>query len=237
MIIKNKLSIIWTVVFGILGILATVLVYEFSKKEREIIYSVKKTPSLVFDSNSENQKIKLVIDDSIQINENIYLTTIVIWNNGNLEIKKTDIRQEINIKLSNKGKIIDYKIMSETNPGISNFRLDTIRSLLVLDWDYFDPKFGVEIQLLYSGNENSNVSVEGYIFNSKIKKVIAYDNSLYNYMQFYFYFLVVVFLFVISTIKYRFTRNKKRAITLVILTSISLILSFYLTTITYPSPL
>ena len=170
--IKKLLNsgIFWTIVVGIVGIGLTILFYEYSNKDREPVYAIKKEPSIIFDKENSTPKIKLLSNDSILINENVYVSSIVIWNNGELEIKKDDVRKEFMVTVSN-AKVLDYQIVNQTNPEISNFKVEHNSNELLIDWDYFDPKFGFELQIIYSGVAESEIKVSGYVLGREIKKV------------------------------------------------------------------
>lgn len=164
-ILKSKL--LW----ALIPITVTIILFTFRTEKREPIYAVKKAPSLIFDKESASSKIKLIKNDSTKIDDNVYVTTLILWNNGGIEIRKEDVRKAISIHLINGKEIIDYKILSETNPEISNFRIVKSSEELQLDWNYFDPDFGVEIQIIYSGDINSQIKIEGYVLGQEVKNV------------------------------------------------------------------
>lgn len=175
-------GIFWTVVVGLIGIGLTVLFYEYSNKERAPVYSVKKEPSIIFDKNNSSPKIKLLSNDSIVIEKNVYITSLVLWNNGDLEINKEDLRKNFEIKTKGNVEILDYSIVNQTHPDISKFRIKDEGNSLKIDWDFFDPKFGFELQVIYAGDNESEILIDGYVLGAEIKKVTSRKkNSIIGY--------------------------------------------------------
>lgn len=144
---------------------------------------------LICNRSNLSPKFNLMIDDSIIIDEKIFLTSIVIWNKGKLTINQNDIRKDIIISCYEDSKFLDVNIINETHPEISNFLLEKIDKNYRLDWDYFDPGFGVEIQVIYCGSEINPITVTGYVLGSKIKIIKSSNRSKF-----------VLFGFLVSTI-------------------------------------
>lgn len=165
----------WTAVGIILAILGIFLALYYGKeKKREPVYSVIKTPSLIFDRFNASPTIKLIVNDSITLSENVYITTLVIWNKGKLPINKEDIRQDLFIYCSDStSKILDYNIIEEKESGVSNFKLTPKEEGLQIGWEYFDPGFGFKFQVIYTGNDTTKIVVSGNVLGSKIKKVFT----------------------------------------------------------------
>ena len=198
----------WKIAFGLVSsVIISAFFYMLSLKEREPVYAVKKTPSIIFSKNDSSPKIKLLLNDSLIIDSDIYVTTIVFWNAGELEIKKADIRKKFTISAPNNERIIDYKIVSETNPGISKFKILKDGENLTLDWDYFDPGYGVEIQIVYTAIENINhkppnqpnfdlenigLKISGSIIGKAIKQIHPKKNSWARYISIIMIFIPVL---------------------------------------------
>ena len=113
----------WEATGTILAILGIFLALYYGKeKKREPVYSVIKTPSLIFDRFNASPNIKLIVNDSLLLSENVYITTLVIWNKGKLSITKEDIRQDLFIYCSDStSKMLDFKIIEEKDLGYHAF--------------------------------------------------------------------------------------------------------------------
>jgi len=173
----------------------TIMFYEISNKTREPVYSVIKEPTLIFDKENASSNFKLISNDSTIINQNVYVTTIVVWNNGDLEIKKDDIRKEIKIIVLNQGEILDYKITKQTNPEISKFNLNQKENEILVDWDYFDPEFGFEFQVIYAGTEETQIVMDGYILGAEMKKVTLRPTS--GFFKYFGIIMLIIQLFLV----------------------------------------
>lgn len=172
---KNNLAVAG-LILGIFGILLTV--YLAKEKKREPVYSVIKTPSLIFDRFNASSNIKLIVNDSLLLSENVYITTLVVWNKGKLPITKEDIREDLFIYCSDStSKMLEFNIMEENESGVSNFKLIPKNDSLQIGWDYFDPGFGFKIQVIYTGNDTTKIVVSGKVLGSKVKQVTTKEKG------------------------------------------------------------
>ncbi|MEW7278104.1 hypothetical protein ABW636_05870 [Aquimarina sp. 2201CG1-2-11] len=166
-----KPGIFWTILIGILGFVITIYFTIFYSRDREPVYVSKYAPSAIFNKNISTENIKVITSDSSVINDNIYVTNLILWNRGELEIKKSDVRKDFLIKMNGGGKILDHKIVKQNDANVSNFRIIEKEEGLLIDWDYFDPKFGLEIQVIYSGNKSSKLIIDGYVLGNMVEEI------------------------------------------------------------------
>jgi hypothetical protein len=160
----NKNTLYGIVLGGIISILIAYFFFDLGKNSRMPVYQFNNTSSLIFDKSNYTPKIKLLCDDSIIVSENVYLTTLAFWNKGNLPIRKEDMRKDFYIYCSDStSKILDYKILSQKESGISNFTLLRTQHGLKINWDYFDPGFGFLLQLIYTGTKSTKIKISGYV--------------------------------------------------------------------------
>ena len=163
-----KSGIFWTIIIGILGIIIT---FGISNKKREPVYLISKQPSLILDGNNPFPKIRLTANDTTEIKENVYVVSVKFWNNGKIEIKKNDVRKDFLISFSEITTILDYKIVQQTKPDVAKFSLQSEEEKVKVDWDYFDPGFGFEFQIIYASDSFSDLIFEGYVLGAEIKEV------------------------------------------------------------------
>lgn len=171
-IFKILNSSIFSTTIGIIGITLAIIFYFSSKENRKPVYFIKQDSAIVFDKNNSSIKIKVVKNDSLVINQNVYMTTIRLWNDGNKEIKKEDIRNPFRIETSEKISILDYSIASEKNSGVNRFKLiKSNDNSLTISWDYFDPKDWVDIQIIYIGESKEEIFITGSVIGNKVSKI------------------------------------------------------------------
>lgn len=232
--IKKLLNsgIFWTIIVGVIGIGLTILFFKYTNKEREPVYAIKRAPSIIFDKENSSPKIKLLSADSVIINESVYITNFVIWNNGELEISKKDLRKDFKLIVPKGFEILDYKITNHTHPDISNFRLVQKGDELIIDWDYFDPGFGFELQLIYSGNENSHIELDGYVLGKSIKKVLPTPplSSGYGEIMIFILGLIIFFSYLahFNSPLSRMTENRSHNLAFLIFVGLSILVFGFL---------
>jgi hypothetical protein len=162
-------NIIISAIFFLLGVVVTKLMEE----KQQPVYSVINPPSLIYDKTRASSKIKLVLDDSLLISENIYVTTLAIWNKGKEPIEKQDVRKDFFVYCSDTASyILDYKILQENEPGISNFKLIPVGDSLRIEWDNFDPAYGLKLQIFYSGENSTSIVATGSVLGAKLRQVV-----------------------------------------------------------------
>jgi len=173
-------AFIITLMLALISIIVNFVLYQKSIKARDLSFQITQPIAKVFDSENATSKIKLLENDSILITDNIYLLTGKIWNSGNLTILSSDVRKELTIELDISNRILDYEIINERESGISNFKLDLIsQNKLSLNWDYFDPSYGLVFQIMFLGkDDNPNFQLNGKILEvSKFKEIDFVENS------------------------------------------------------------
>jgi hypothetical protein len=148
---------------GVIGIGLSITFYFYSQKIRSITYQIS-TSSLIYDSKNSSSAIKLLEKDSVPITDNVYLLTGQIWNNGDLPIDIKDVRQPLSLYLSGARRILDYKITKQTDSLVAQFKLTKINDQsLGIKWDYFDPKYKFDFQIIYTGDTSPNFNINGKI--------------------------------------------------------------------------
>lgn len=110
--------------------------------------------------------------------EKVTVTRVAIWNSGNEEIEESRFvnGKSISLRCDDKTKILDAKIIQETDSD-NHFRIDECSEHEIkLSMDYMNPKDGVVVQVIHTGSYKS-ISVDCKLKGgNKIKKSsIAYD--------------------------------------------------------------
>jgi len=211
---KNLLSS--TAFWGIIGLVVAGIFFMLSNNQREPVYTIVKEPTLIFDKENASAKLKVISTDSTEIKKNIYVTTLGFWNNGNLEIKKEDVREKIEMKLLDGEEILDIIITKQTKPKIANFEIiHESDTTVFIDWDYLDPNFGLEYQVTYSGTSESDIVMDGYVLGASVSKVEPLPEknlSLFIFMAFILYTIKEVGSFIKNFNKNHLIKNVLRSL-------------------------
>jgi hypothetical protein len=232
----NKDTIWGVVIGGLITFICSFFFFHLSVAKREPVYTIIKSPSIIYDKTNSSPRIKILVDDSLSISENIYVTTIALWNKGKLPINHEDIRKDIFLYCLDKRqqtKILDVKIIEQNDPQISNFRVIPLnRNTLQILWDYFDPNYGCKIQVIYSGNENTRMVIAGTVLDTDVKEVnINFYNSKKELLKEIIF--LVLNLLAVSFLWFNLNRNRNSRyfrwmkISTIILTILSLLAIVY----------
>lgn len=175
MILIDKAKKYYNSIMAILTVVAIILSIYFyldGNKKKSIAYIVTSTPSLIFDNDRISSNIRVIEKDSIIISENIYMIRGVIWNDGDLPIGNNDVIRNVLIQIGKENRIIDYKIITQNDSENRNFQLSKFDSTsLSWKWEYFEPEDGFKFQIIYVGNPNAQLTLQGKIIGIKdIKK-------------------------------------------------------------------
>ena len=141
---------------NILTVISLILAYYFyvaAEKEREPVYIINDSSIVIYNNTNTSGSIKLLTKDSVIIQDNVYLTEIVLWNDGNLPIVPEDVRDTLKLILQGVKEILDYKIVAESHTS-SKFKVKQLDfNTLIIDWNYFDPSNAVKFQIIYLGDK------------------------------------------------------------------------------------
>jgi hypothetical protein len=176
-------------IIGLLGLIIGCLSYFHSVKKKEISYNIYEQSYKILDNEVIDDKSNLIIltKDSLKINQNIYLSTVSIWNSGDLTINESDVRKKIKVELYGIDKIIDLKLIKENLSGISKFKYEFNKdSIYNINWKFFDPNHGIKLQILYLGKETISGKLNGNILDTnfnefvpeKKEKLIKQENGI-----------------------------------------------------------
>ena len=147
----------------VLATLVTLLISQiyFNKSLTKGRISIWVEQIRVFDRNPVGDiGIELRDRSGKPINENIYAANVWIWNSGNSEIKKQDIREPLVISVQG-SKILDMTNIYFSNNNIDQFHMDH----QTISWENFDPNEGLKIRIIYAAPVMLAVRLRGYVAN------------------------------------------------------------------------
>lgn len=164
----------------VLGFITSYIFYRIQVKRRELCWSIDST-SLIKGYSSLFEKLEILYGG--QKIENLTVSKIVVWNNGNETIDGKDIAIPPHIYLRDEEntKILDAKIIKTSTLG-NGFEIleksdDTI---LLLQFGYLDPNQGAVIQIIHTG-----ISVLPLIVDGEVKGVreIEYKSKRLDFIS------------------------------------------------------
>jgi hypothetical protein len=170
--LKDPFNIV-TLCLAVVAIGLSIFFWLDGRETRSISYQIVDPISKIFDSKNTAPSIQMYMNDSIPITEDMWIITGKIWNSGKLPIDKTDVRMPITISINDSLRIADYKVTNQKDLEVADFTLDKLSNYeLVVDWDYFDPGYGFEYQIIYIGNAEVNLYIHGRVLDvDNIKKI------------------------------------------------------------------
>jgi hypothetical protein len=163
---QNPWFTIFSFIVTLLSLILTVVFYIKSKKIKLPLYRTRNI-NLV---NDGINKIKLVdiLHDGAKI-DNLSVSRIVIWNAGKDAIRSDDIvdLDKLRIEIDEKYEILEYEILYQEKPA-NNFKLTPKdRSILEIDFNYFDHEEGVIVQICHTATTDDSLKVKGAFIGAK----------------------------------------------------------------------
>jgi hypothetical protein len=138
-------------------------------KQREPVLFIDERVTEIF-SKTTNEELPIIIttNDGKELDVPIYMTTTGFGNFGKESIKRSNILRDIIITINKpKDQIIDFSIRSQTREivgaEIEIFDESAKSTSYKLNFDILEEKDGIELKLLFLGDENIEFSVEGVI--------------------------------------------------------------------------
>ena len=169
--LKKPINFI-SISLAILSIIVSVFLYIASLKSMEPVYQVDEHAGKIFDSSLTSPSIKVLDSEGKIINEDIYLSTVTIWNAGELPIEPKDVRKPFQIQLSNIKAILDFSIIKEVDKEISRFSLNKLNSNTIgISWQHLDPQQGIRVQIIYIGYREAVIDIKGKVITTDIKQI------------------------------------------------------------------
>jgi hypothetical protein len=148
-------------VFGLVGTIYGVIAYYDAHKVQEI--SFIRNVVRIIDNSTAAQAIKIVDSNNNLIKDNVYVGVFAMWNPGNANIGPDRIRRNIKYTIRGEGKVLDSTIVKQNKDGIWEFALtpDPLSRSLSLSWKYFDKGMGYTAKIIYTGNDKTDIIVDG----------------------------------------------------------------------------
>lgn len=171
----DPISILITI---IVSIVIAVIIYNLSKKEKELVYDFE-TKDIVLDRIKINEKLKVIYDEK-EI-ESLSITKISFCNKGLETINSIDISESDPIIVELEGKdviLLDYNLVYERRK-VNKFTITRLEeeNKFKIVFDFLDKDDGAIIQLIHTHLNFEGVHVKGTVKGNKGKEIRKYYSS------------------------------------------------------------
>jgi hypothetical protein len=122
--LRRRLISNWGNIVGLIFGILSIYFYVATRQTKSIAYKVSNNTK-IYDSQTSTA-FSVLDKNSRPIENNVYVTEVALWNEGNLAIEPNEARDPIKIILFPSKSIIDYKIMSQTQPDIAKFSIQEV---------------------------------------------------------------------------------------------------------------
>lgn len=198
---SNVLTQIFSLSLGIVGIFLAILFYLKGKKNKIPIFSVR-SYNLVNELSGKIQKLEVLYSGN-KIN-NLTISKIAFWNDGNETIKNQDIApaDPIKILIDDKFEIFEAEILEKKEAN--NFELiDLDYKSKIISFDFLAHNEGAIFKVIHSGKSSKDISIVGTIIGSNRPK--EFNSNLFIKFPFInrkflisvYFILVLIFSFII----------------------------------------
>lgn len=188
-VIKEFILNNWSFIIGTIIALIGITIAVKSKRMRIPIYAIR-TFNLI------QEKIQKINDVQIKYKNasinNFSISRVALWNNGKETINRVDIASSDKLRIVPIGdaKLLDAQIIYEKNQ-INKFslNLENIEKEIMINFDFFDFKEGIILQVFHTGKSGDDIEIKGTIkgfgmikkdtiFISKIRKPFEFFDKL-----------------------------------------------------------
>ena len=147
------------IVIGVIGIVLAIYFHYKSEKFSEVEMFVEQIQ--VFDKTKSGVVPLRVLDAfGNQIDNNIFAASITIWNSGNVEIKKEDVRQPFRLSVrGGDSNVIDITPLFYSKENIDGFSVDHNNG--EINWHHFDAGEGLKVRIIYTSSTMQSVELSG----------------------------------------------------------------------------
>ncbi len=183
-IISSIISITITIVFG----------YYFlyiGNRERKPTFYLDPTRTTILDKqNAANAPLQLLKSNGDTITSDVTSVYFYFFNQGKETIKRENVYSPLKIVLSDSTEILDFKVLKVART-VSGMGLthDTLDNSLLIDFKALEKDDGLVGQLIFEGNKNASISLEGGIDGVKL-----FETTLSSIDPLYLMIAIVIFL-------------------------------------------
>jgi hypothetical protein len=179
------------IILAIIGIVVTWVFarYYYNKGVKVGRFSLDYNQIQVIDKSTLSETPLRIIarsqNSEREINDNVYVANVTIWNSGNGEIKKEDVRKPYHLWISNvhsatqknatatETEILELTPTFFTRDNVDKFVVD--ENTGKISWEHFDPGEGFRVRMIYKGEAMCEPVLKGYAVN--VGEVVDYTKQ------------------------------------------------------------
>ena len=166
MIKKNLWQIIGTLI-GITGIFLSIFLYQKTIRERDPVLIIDPVRTEILDSEKlVNSPIVVKTPDGSPVNADVTSVNFYFWNKGAEAIKKEHILKNLSLVIGDpSAKIIDKKLLKVSRDVCKIDLTSFVQShnKINLEFDILEKYDGLSGQIIYEGNPEADIYIEGII--------------------------------------------------------------------------
>jgi hypothetical protein len=163
----TEIAITLALISTFVGIFVSLYLYHRGERHPEIAFTVEQVQ--VFDKAHVGAAPLTILDaEGHAIENNIFAASIVIWNNGNTEIKKEEVREpyQLVVRSNHKARILDISPTFFSRNNADQFSVN--RQTGEISWQHFDEGEGLKLSMVYADQTMSDIDLAGYSVNTTI---------------------------------------------------------------------
>jgi hypothetical protein len=158
------------VILGALGIASGYFFYQAAQQAPALSFAVNPVRTSIVNSSDVSNLSVLYKGNEIH-GSNVMSIRVYVWNAGGRPISRLqhDILRPIRLILPTESKILDQKLLhvSRHETQFSVYTKPMTKNSLNIDFDILEKDDGATIQLIYSGDPNADIKLEGSIIGQK----------------------------------------------------------------------
>ena len=154
----------WFGILGLaLGLLSTILVYRWQRKEKRPYYS-RRTTVIISNAKEAFPAVGIHYKGHVDDLDNLSVTLIVVWNAGRATIDKSDVvlLKPLSIRTLHSVKLLGTSIIQANNSSCgATCSFKKASNSAALTFDFLDYCNGFVVELLHTGTSHKDIQIEG----------------------------------------------------------------------------
>ncbi|HIF9370500.1 TPA: hypothetical protein ACX6RS_004111 [Photobacterium damselae] len=151
---------------SLLGLVLAVVFYYTAQLSPQLVYSVQPNKNILVNTDITSNISVLHKGELIQ-DKDIVAVTLSIWNSGNKSIRRPAILEPLHIKLDSSAEILEA-LVTKSSRDVTRIKVENDsdlfkKGIVPISWDILEQGDGANIQIIYAGKKDSQLTVTGII--------------------------------------------------------------------------